>query len=264
MDLTHFDHPIIQTALFHPRPDYPGYSRVPDARDGTIPVEEGVELGYRLYPYQPGAPVILYFHGNGEIASDHDSFARDYHFAGASLLVVDYRGYGWSTGTPKVSTLLGDVAPIMEALPGILAEAKLSDQKLVVMGRSLGSAPAIHAAHTYPDRFKGIIIESGFAHTFPLLARLGIPVERLAHLHDPIGNVRKMEEISLPLLVIHGENDTLIPVANGQALYDASPAAQKHLLRIAGAGHNDLMFVALDRYFRAITQFLSHCREENS
>jgi fermentation-respiration switch protein FrsA (DUF1100 family) len=73
-----------------------------------------------------------------------------------------------------------------------------------------------------------------------------------------------MEEISLPLLVIHGENDTLIPVANGQALYDASPAAQKYLLRIAGAGHNDLMFVALDRYFRAITQFLPHCREENS
>ncbi len=265
MDLTHFDHhPLIQAALFHPRPDYPGYSRLPDARDGTIPVEDGVELGYRLYPYQPGAPVILYFHGNGEIASDHDAFARDYHFAGASLLVVDYRGYGWSTGTPKVSALLGDVAPVMDALPGILAAAKLSDQKLIVMGRSLGSAPAIQAAHAYPDRVRGIIVESGFAHTFPLLARLGLPVERLAHLPDPIGNVRKIAEIHLPLLVIHGENDELIPVANGQALYDASPAAHKHLLRIPGAGHNDLLFVALDRYFRAIAQFVTHCTEETS
>jgi hypothetical protein len=225
--------------------------------DGTIPVADEVVLGYRLYAHVPDAPVILYFHGNGEIASDHDFSAPDYILSGASLLVVDYRGYGWSSGTPKVSALLSDVAPIMAALPDVLARGGLSEQTVVVMGRSLGSAPAIHTAHTYPDRVKGLIIESGFAHALPLLARLGITANLLANLPDPLGNAAKIAEINLPLLVIHGERDNLIPVANGQALYDASPAAQKRLLRVPRAGHNDLLMVAPDHYFGAIAYFLT-------
>jgi len=125
------------------------------------------------------------------------------------------------------------------------------------MGRSLGSVPAIQAAHAYPERFKGLIIESGFAHTIPLLARLGVPTDVLTGLPDPIGNARKIAEIGLPLLVIHGERDSLIPVENGQALYDASPATHKRLLRIPGAGHNDLLMADLDGYFAAIAHFLS-------
>jgi alpha-beta hydrolase superfamily lysophospholipase len=251
------DNPLVQSILFYPRPDQAGGSVLPNVYDGTMPVEEGVVLGYRLYAYKPGAPVILYFHGNGEIASDHDFVARNYHAAGASLLVVDYRGYGWSTGKPKVSALLADVQPVLDVLPGVLKQAALSDQSLVVMGRSLGSATAIHAAHTYPSRFRGVIIESGFAHVIPLLARLGLPSGMLANLPDPIGNVRKIAEVNLPLLVIHGEEDNLIPVNNGQALFEASPASHKRIVRIPGAGHNDLLMSGIRAYFAAITEFLA-------
>jgi alpha-beta hydrolase superfamily lysophospholipase len=255
MDL--LDNPLVQSILFYPRPDRAGGSALPNTTDGTIPVEDGIVLGYRLYAHQPGAPVILYFHGNGEIASDHDFIAPSYHAAGASLLVVDYRGYGWSTGEPKVSALLSDVQPVLDALPDVLKPAGLTDQRLVVMGRSLGSACAIHLARHHPARVRGIIIESGFAHAIPLLARLGLPANLLANVPDPIGNVRKMGEIDLPLLVIHGEDDNLIPVNNGQALYDASPALIKRIVRIPGAGHNDLLMFGAQPYFAAIQEFLT-------
>ncbi len=256
MDLTALDNPLVLSTLFYPRPAQPGNSRVEDTHDGTIPVADDTVLGYRLYAHQPDAPILLYFHGNGEIASDHDLFAPHYRSAGVSLLVVDYRGYGWSTGSPKVSTLISDVDPIMAALPDIAKEAGLSASTLLVMGRSLGSAPAIHAAHTYPDRFRGIIIESGFARAMRLLARLGLPPIVTDRLPDPVGNDRKLSELDLPLLIIHGENDSLLPISHAQQLYDASPATDKTLLRIHGAGHNDLLAIGMDRYFDAIASFM--------
>jgi alpha-beta hydrolase superfamily lysophospholipase len=257
MDLKLLDNPLVLSTLFYPRPAQPGTHPDSAGRDGTIPVAEDVVLGYRLYVHRPGAPVVLFFHGNGEVASDYDGFAPQYHRAGASLLVVDYRGYGWSTGRPLVSALLADVEPVLAALPDLLEEAGLAGAPLYVMGRSLGSAPAIHAAHTHPDRFRGIIIESGFARAVRLLERLGLPRTLTDRLPDPIGNDRKMAEIALPLLVIHGERDTLIPVENGQALYDASPATTKRLLRVPGAGHNDLLFYGLEPYFAALADFIA-------
>jgi alpha-beta hydrolase superfamily lysophospholipase len=256
MNADHLDHPMIRTILFYPRPARPGTSHLPNAVDGTIPVAEDVALGYRLFKHEPGTPLIVLFHGNGEIAPDYDHFARDYHRAGASLLVVDYRGYGWSSGQPRVSTLLADAERVAGALPGLLREAGLGSPPLIVMGRSLGSAPAIHLAHAHPDRFAGLIVESGFADIAPLLAVLGVPPEIAGSGPDPVGNRRKMAEVRLPLLVIHGERDTLIPVDNGQALYDASPAANKRILRVRGAGHNDLLMVGIDQYFAAIAEFI--------
>lgn len=257
MDPKLLDNPLVLSNLFYPRSAEPGRSRLENVHDGMIPIEDGAALGYRLYANEPDSPVIIYFHGNAEVASDYDDIAPAYHRVGASLLVVDYRGYGWSTGRPLVSTLLSDVDAVKDRLPEILLGAGIVDASLLVMGRSLGSACAIHMAYLSPDLFSGIIIESGFAHTLPLLARLGVRSEWLADLPDPIGNATKMQEIDLPLLVIHGERDTLIPVANGQALYDASPAQQKFIVRVTRAGHNDLLYYGAGEYFAAIMGFLA-------
>lgn len=246
------DNPLVLNNLFFPRPSRPGTSNLPNVHDGTIPVAENVALGYRFYDHTPGSPVILYFHGNGETADDYDMFAGDFHRAGAALLVVDYRGYGWSTGKPLVSTLLTDAEAVLPALPGIIGQGR----SVFVMGRSLGSAPAVHVAHKTPDAFKGLIIESGFAHEPSLFRRLAIPDAILKQVPSVFGNEIKMREVHLPLLVIHGERDTLIPVENGQALYDASPAAHKRIVRIPNAGHNDLLLHGLIDYFGSIRQFL--------
>ncbi len=252
MNVNILDHPMILSTLFYPRPAQPGTSHLDYVTDGTIPTDGDVVLGYRLYQKKTDAPVLLYFHGNGEIASDYDGFAPDFQQAGVSLMVVDYRGYGWSSGEPSFSALLSDVDAVVKALPTILK----NDIPLLLMGRSLGSVCAIQAAHQYPERFKGLIIESGFSNTLRLLARLGLPTEALTGIPDPIGNLDKIKEIKLPLLVIHGEEDSLIHVNHGQALYDASAAGTKQILRIANAGHNDLLFYGPEQYFSSIAHFV--------
>ena len=176
-------------------------------------------MGYRLYAHQPGAPVILYFHGNGEIASDHDFVARNYHAAGASLLVVDYRGYGWSTGQPKVSALLSDVQPVLEALPDVLQTGQ-SDRSIPG-----GDGPLIGQRPGHPSRPALPRARQGSDHRERLCARH--PAAGAAGAATPtcwrICPIRsatraRSREINLPLLVIHGEEDNLIPVNNGQAL----------------------------------------------
>ncbi len=253
------DHPFITSHLFYPRYARSGTSRIPGTIDGTIPVEDEIALGYRFYIYRAESPVILYFHGNGEIASDYDGIAPLFFDIGASLLVVDYRAYGWSTGTPLTSKLLLDAEAVVSTLSTIFVAANVPDPRLFVMGRSLGSAPAVHVAYTFPDRFKGLILESGFADMPSVMRRLGIQPEQFSLTEQdlaPIWNARKLRSVMLPLLVIHGEADTLLPVEHGQALYDASPAEKKTILRIPGAGHNDLMMIGMQRYFNAIAAFI--------
>ena len=250
-----FETSQIDQMLFYPRPARTGTSRVKGATDGTIMSGDAAELGYRLYPRAGGGAVILFFHGNGEVAPDYDDIAPLYWGAGASLLVVDYRGYGWSSGRPGIERLLPDAESAFAALPGILEAAGLGDGPHFVMGRSLGSAPAIHLASDHPDAWHGLIVESGFARVIPLLARLGFPLAGGAR-PDPIGNLDKVAGLQLPLLVLHGERDTLIPVSEGQALYDVSPARVKTIRRFAGAGHNDLLTYA-EEYFEAVHSFLA-------
>jgi len=249
------DAPEIVNGLFYPRKAVQGTSRVPNTRDGTIPVETDVALGYRFYtPPQDTDAVIVFFHGNGEVAADYDFVVPLFFEIKVALLVVDYRGYGWSSGQPLTSTLLSDAESVLPALDAMLGD--LRGKPRVLMGRSLGSAPAIHLAYHHADAFAGLIIESGFADMPSVFRRLGIPVDLDAVSDVPVGNVARMRSIMLPLLVIHGEDDNLLPVENGQKLFDAAPGTEKTLLRVPHAGHNNLLSVAPDRYVGAIAAFI--------
>ena len=96
----------VQQFLFHPRKtvrtELPAF-----ATDIDIEVEEGVTIGCRLFTADKDVPTILFFHGNGEIVSDYDAVGPLYVEQHLNLLVTDYRGYGWSDGTPTFSTLIG-------------------------------------------------------------------------------------------------------------------------------------------------------------
>lgn len=246
------DAPEIVNRLFYPRPARRDTSTVPRTQDGTIRVDDNVRLGYRLYRPENPRAVIVFFHGNGEVASDYDFIAPHYFNIRAALMVVDYRGYGWSNGSPLTSTLLTDAEAVIPALPDALGES-LNTLSKYVMGRSLGSAPAIHLAYKFPDTFKGLIVESGFADMPSVVRHLGIPVD-LSQISDlPIANARRMQEITLPSVVIHGEDDHLLPIENGEKLHDAATHANKVFLRIAGAGHNNIMYRAGRMYFDAIS-----------
>jgi hypothetical protein len=127
---------------------------------------------------------------------------------------------------------------------------------LAVMGRSLGSACALEVACGHQDRVAGLILESGFAYAGPLLRLLGVDPQALGFVEESgFRNVDKIRHWRKPLLVIHAEFDHIIPFAEGQALFEASPSAEKIILKVAGANHNDLMSVGFAAYMDAVTRF---------
>lgn len=248
------DDPHILAYLFHPRRN--DLTNLPAGVSSVaVIVEQDVQVGGRLYAAQRESPLILYFHGNGEIAGDYDDLAPLYTQMGISLLVMDYRGYGTSNGTPTASNLGGDALVIFRALDGICASHGLTPVRRYLMGRSLGSAAAIEIASKVGNEIAGLIIESGFANTFPLLERLGLHVEGADEERDGAGNLTKIRQVSAPTLIIHGEVDTLIPVSDAEALYANSAAPDKKLVRIPGGAHNNVMIVNIRKYFGAIQQF---------
>jgi uncharacterized protein len=261
--MTHpLDAPLIVNNLFFPRTAKMGTHPDKDSvKDGLIPLDDTVKLGYRMYMHHTTAPVLLYFHGNGEIASDYDSIAPLYNRVGVSLLVVDYRGYGWSTGTPLTSQLLTDAQVALDKIDIILNDCGIvPGRPLFIKGRSLGSAPAIYLAQNNPEKLKGLIVESGFAAAPSLFARLGISLLSIGQdeVTLPLFNARRMQSVQLPLLVIHGEKDTLIPVSHGKELFEACPVEDKVLHIIPGAGHNNLLFAGMESYFGKIQQFVEN------
>jgi alpha-beta hydrolase superfamily lysophospholipase len=221
-----------------------------------VEVEAGISIGTRLYAAHSDAPAIVYWHGNGEIAADYDTIAPLYTRMGVTLLVADYRGYGTSSGTPTCSSLLSDAGAVFRAVDDIFQHHGLTPSRLFVMGRSLGSAAAIEAATQASRELAGLIVESGFAHTFALLARLGCRVEATTEQQDGFGNGDKIAKVTVPTLIIHGENDLLIPSRDGEELFRRSGAEDKRLLIIPHAGHNDLMLVGGALYFDAIRTFV--------
>ena len=240
-------------SIFFPRPD----SRPPPAgaTDHLIEVEPGIAVAARFYVLSPSHPTILYFHGNGEIASDYDDIAPLYHQAGVNLFVTEFRGYGRSAGRPSVAHLVSDARPLAERFHATLDEQGF-DERRFVMGRSLGSQPALEIAARAGDRFRGLIIESGAASIRRLLARVGLADSgegaTLAALHEA-----KIRGIRLRALLIHGEQDDLVPLAQAAELYDLLSGTDRTLVVIPGAGHNDLLWLGHRPYFEAIRSLVT-------
>jgi pimeloyl-ACP methyl ester carboxylesterase len=251
------DRPEVSRVLFHPRRDVPGRALPPGVHTVRVEVDQGLGVGGRLYADGAGGPALLYFHGNGEIASDYDGIAPLYNRMGINLLVMDYRGYGFSDGQPLASHLVADALTVYEATAHLLAEHGLSCERLFVMGRSLGSAAAIEIALHAGEEIAGLIIESGFAYTFALLATLGVRVQGADEARDGFGSLAKIAQIHVPTLIIHGEADWLIPVENGRALYEHCGATDKRLVTIPRAGHNDLLFTGQRVYLEALQAFVA-------
>ena len=256
------DRPEVLSVLFYPRRDVSMPKVAPDTFVVRIPVADNLAVGGKIYYAGAGDPVILYFHGNGEIAADYDTIAPFYTRLGLTLFVVDYRGYGASDGSPTATTLLRDGWNCFGQLHEVMAGTDLQVGDVFVMGRSLGSAPAIEIASRARGAIAGLIVESGFAYTFPLVERLGFLQIPDAFEHkDGFGNLDKIATISVPTLIIHGERDWIIPIGDGDALYETSASKDKKLVRITGGGHNDLMLIGRKAYFEAIATFCGRIAE---
>jgi pimeloyl-ACP methyl ester carboxylesterase len=253
-DYSKLDQPEVLQILFHPRRE--AHTPPPhNAVDSGITVDEGVRVHARFHLAGREEPNILFFHGNGEIVSDYDSIGPLYTKFGLNFLVADYRGYGRSSGSPTVSAMLEDSHHILDAVKDWLSATEHTGP-LLIMGRSLGTAAALELASNHADDFAGLIIESGFATTLPLLMKLGVDVARLGITEeDGFRNVRKISSFTKPTLIIHGQYDEIIPVNSAAILQAESPARAKELQVVPGASHNTIIASAGELYFSVIKQF---------
>jgi alpha-beta hydrolase superfamily lysophospholipase len=254
-----FDASAFTARLFFPIDD--NRAAPAGARDLMVPVTRDIRLHVRVHPAPEPRVAVILFHGNGELVADYDVFAPRYQQAGATLAVVDFRGYGRSEGFPSFRTVVEDTPRVIEGLrPALALQEALP---LVVMGRSLGSACAAEVAKQPPDGVVGLVIESGFGDLQGFVGRRGVRWEGPLPERDQEAfcPLRKLARCQLPLLVLHGALDQLIQPREAQLLFDASASTRKQLVYIEGHGHNDVMQASA--YWRALFAFLGERAERS-
>jgi len=259
MDYSSFDNPVVISRLFHPRSDYGVVLSSGHAKDLLIDVEDNVQIGARFHSNHKKSSVIIFFHGNGEIVSDYDDLARFYLKRGINFLPVDYRGYGRSKGIPTVTNMMEDCHAIFQYLKKWLDDNGYTGS-VIIMGRSLGSVSALELVCNYQDEIHGLIIESGFAYALPLLKLLGIDTQALGLKEEEgLRNIDKIRTFNKPALIIHAENDHIIPFRDGKTLFENCPSQNKKMLMIPGANHNTIFEFGLKEYMDAVKDFVDIC-----
>lgn len=239
----------ISHILFHPRQEERGYVPVGIP---TITVSGQVKIGGYLHPHPTSETFLVFFHGNGEIAADYDDIASYFTDCGVSFWIVDYRGYGRSTGTPAYRYMFEDAEAVLNDISRLTQTVARTFDRVLVMGRSLGSASALYLASRHARRLDGLLLDSPYSDGLKLINRLsGMPV-RKEEVAGFVDNHDYMRTVNLPTLIIHGTIDQIIPFSDAMALIDACGSLEKKLVPIEGAGHNDLMFRAGMLYWESI------------
>jgi len=253
IDYSSLDQPFLLQFIFYPRKDFTPCPK--NAFDLSVAVGDNVSISCRFYTGHREWPWILYFHGNGEVVSDYDEISPFYHQRKMNLVVADYRGYGASGGTPTLTDLVQDAPLIFHGVREELSRRKLR-KDLRVMGRSLGSIAALELASHRQEEMKGLIIESGFPSVVRIMFHLGVPAQVMGLEKIDQESLERLKKIYLPTLIIHGGQDSLVPLENAKAIYQHLGTREKELLVIPSATHNDIMIVGFKDYFDALQQFI--------
>ncbi|MBW2090705.1 MAG: alpha/beta hydrolase [Deltaproteobacteria bacterium] len=261
INYSELDVPQVLSILFYPRPEFGPASEMENTTDLLIPVDHEIEIGAKAHLSADDAPNILFFHGNGEIVSDYDDMGALYNKLNINFLPVDYRGYGRSTGSPTITSMMRDCHVIFHFIKDWLKEHNLTGP-FIVMGRSLGSASALELAGHYMELVDGLIVESGFASLDPLFNLLGIDTGMLEDKKKGLSNIAKIAAFDKPTLVIHAKYDHIIPFSNGEALYEASGAKDKYFLRVPGANHNDIFLHGFSEYLTAVSALVEQVKNQ--
>jgi pimeloyl-ACP methyl ester carboxylesterase len=213
---------------------------------------DGVRIhGFYLPSTRPreNARAILFLHGNAGNASHRLPNAAELARLGTDVLLIDYRGYGMSDGTPSES---GAYADARAGLSHLTEERGIPEQRIVLFGRSLGAGVAVDLAR---DReLAGVILESVFTSVADVVRGImGAPMAYLVR--GRFDSANKIGQIRAPLLFFHGDRDEIIDYALGRHLFELAPEP-KQFETITGAGHNDTVEVGGRPYFARIGRFL--------
>ena len=197
-----------------------------------------------LYLRNPLATfTLLVSHGNAEDLGDDRNWLAALHDAGFNVFAYDYQGYGTSQGTPSEKSAYDDENAAYDYLT---VELKTPPNRIIILGRSVGSGPAVQLAVTRP--VAGLVLQSAFVSAFRVVTR--IPLLPF----DKFPNARDIGKVHCPVLIIHGTRDEVVPLWHGRKLFDLANQP-KHFVAVEGAGHDDLDYVAGVRYTETVQTF---------
>jgi hypothetical protein len=218
-------------------------------REAFFNTEDGERLHGWFFPAEKDSPVILHFHGNAGNISHRLDLVQPFQRKGFSVFLVDYRGFGKSSGRPSEQGLYRDG---LAAWTYLVEKENIAPERIVIHGHSIGGAVAIEVA--LQKKVRGVILESAFtstknmAKTMPLFA-LFAPVFP-AHYN----NLDKIHRLRAPKLIVHGESDEIVPFSMGKKLFEAA-TDPKSFYPVKDAGHNDVFVVGGERYFEVFAEF---------
>jgi pimeloyl-ACP methyl ester carboxylesterase len=220
----------------------------------AIPVGIQTVSGWEIPSAQPGAPVVLYLHGNDGNVTTRMSEIEPLRELGYSVFVVDYRGYGKSDARfPSESSVYQDADAAWDYL---VRERGVSPERLYIYGHSLGGAIAIELATRHPEA-AGLIVESSFTSIYDMAMlerRYSLfPVKPL--LNQRFDSIEKVGRLQVPVLYLHGTDDEVVPISMGRRLYSESGGV-KSFVAIEGGRHGDNSAVDGPAFRAAIQGFV--------
>lgn len=198
------------------------------------------------------APLVVFFHANAETVDNCLQLAARWRRRGFAVLLVEYRGYGRSYGTPSEKHLVADA---IEFIRLVASRPEVDERRIVLHGRSLGAGVASQVAARLADGSVGlppaaaVIVESTFTSVPRLAARFLAPPFLI---RNTFRNDRALKKAEAPVLILHGANDEIIPVSHGQRLHRLLPGST--YAELAGS-HNDFP-VDEAAYWAAIDEFI--------
>tara|TARA_B100000315_G_C14513941_1_gene558322 strand:- start:65 stop:871 length:807 start_codon:yes stop_codon:yes gene_type:complete len=191
---------------------------------------------------------LLYLHGNGGNISHRLDKIEVLLKTGANVFIVDYRGYGESTGKPSEKGLYLDAKAAYEHLNKI----RIPGDKIILYGESLGGAVAIDLATKFKTR--AIIIEGAFSSAKDM-GRIFYPFIPPILLPDIFDSFSKIKEVNIPKLFIHSQDDEIVPFSLAEKLYENATQPKK-LIKTKG-GHNSGYVDSFDLYLSSIYEFIA-------
>lgn len=247
---------LINAFAFYPERLSPAASAPADAQELMITSSDGEQLQALWFDSQSDQ-TVLYLHGNAGHLYYRIDDARQIAASGVNVLLLSYRGYGKSSGSPSEQGVYLDA---QAALNYLLQQRGFGAQDVFVYGRSIGSAVAIDVAQRRP--LAGLILITPFPSGNDMARTIGLGWLNWT-LGSPFDSLSKLPDVSAPALFIHGEQDQIVPITLGRKLFDAYPGAEgsdKRFIAVAGAKHNDLSRVAAPDYWYWISAFIAKTR----
>ena len=244
---------LVRSMLYYPvtiRRDTPPPSYVVGAQEVWIESRDGNQIHALHWPASTGRPTLLFFHGNAQSVFEWALIREELAPLDCGLLLMDYPGYGKSTGKPSEKALYAGG----QACYDWLVNHDVPAASIVVFGKSLGGGVSAKLVSENP--VKGMILESTFT-SVPAVAKKLFPVLPIGAMFrsEIYDTASRMGNINVPVLVIHGRQDEMIPVSQGQALFEAANEPRE-LYLVEGAGHSDVSLSAGSAYGRTLRDWL--------